>query len=182
MPTPDAPVCGACLTHPHNLHACYAAVDFAPPWTSPIHAFKFGEDPSWARHFSKLMQATPGVTAALEAASFAIPTPLSRERLRERGYNQSLLLAQRLAPDRTLAHALHRLPGTRPQRGLKRAERLHNMKDAFAVEPSWASSIAGQHGIIVDDVMTTGATLQAMAAALRMAGAQRITAIVFARA
>ena len=107
--------------------------------------------------------------------------PLSRQRLRERGFNQSALIAHALAPEKANHHALLRLHDTAAQSGLNRSQRLHNLRNAFMVEPNISSHLKGKRVIVVDDVMTTGATLNAIAATLRAAGVEHITAMVIAR-
>ncbi|SDZ00483.1 comF family protein [Lysobacter sp. yr284] len=110
-----------------------------------------------------------------------VPIPLHRARLRERGYDQSLELARPLSRRLGLAlsaSGLHRVRATAPQSRLDAARRRRNLRDAFA----WTGNAAPPtHAILIDDVMTTGATLHAAARALRRAGAQRVDAWVCAR-
>jgi ComF family protein len=146
-----------------------------------MHQFKFGDDPAWSKHLANAMQATSGVENTVHMATWVIPVPLADFRLSERGYNQSLLLAKNLSPEKTISMALHKLASAAPQRGLSRAARLKNLQGAFAVDPLWAQRIHGQRCVLVDDVMTTGATLHAASVALKAAGAAHISAIVFAR-
>ena len=173
--------CGACLRHPNGLDACHAAVDYGYPWSGVLQAFKFRGDPGWADALATLLRSTPWVEPALEAAELVLPIPLAPQRLRMRGFNQALLLAQALAPARVQAGLLLRTHDTPAQSGLDRARRLRNLARAFAVEPLRAAQLAGRQVLLVDDVMTTGATLQAAAAVLRQAGAARVTALVLAR-
>jgi ComF family protein len=173
--------CGACLRHPNGLDACHAAVDYGYPWSGVLQAFKFRGDPGWAGALATLLRSTPWVEPALEAAELVLPIPLAPQRLRMRGFNQALLLAQALAPARVQAGLLLRTHDTPAQSGLDRARRLRNLARAFAVEPLCAAQLAGRQVLLVDDVMTTGATLQAAAAVLRQAGAARVTALVLAR-
>ena len=107
--------------------------------------------------------------------------PLSAERLRERGFNQALELARHLAPHKTQAYLLLRTRHTVPQPTLNRAERLRNVQGAFALEPLRGSALRGQRVVLVDDVMTSGASLFAAAAVLRQAGAVHVTGLVVAR-
>ena len=182
LPVPPGAVqCGTCLTTPPPLDACLAAVDYAWPWTDCVAQFKFGGQPGWAGALATLMRSTPWVEPALEQASLVLPMPLSRERLAERGYNQALLLARQLAPSLTDATLLLRTRDTPHQVALPRAERLRNVRGAFALEPLRADEVRSQRLVIVDDVMTSGASLYAAAAVLREAGAAHITAMVLAR-
>ena len=108
--------------------------------------------------------------------------PLSAERLRARGYNQALVLAQALDAAKVAPTLLLRVRDTPSQRTCTRAERLRNVRHAFAVAPLQAERLRGQRVLLLDDVMTSGATLNAAASALRAAGAAHITALVLARA
>jgi len=173
--------CGACLRQPPPLDACFAAVAYAWPWTEGLARFKFHQDTGWARPLATLLRGTPWVEPALEQADRVLPMPLSRQRLAERGYNQALLLARVLAPEKTDATLLLRTRDTPPQRTLARAERLRSVHQAFAVEPLRAATLRGRRVVLVDDVMTSGASLHAAATALREAGAGHITALVVAR-
>lgn len=174
-------VCGACLRAPPLHDACLAALDYAYPWADALAAFKFRGDPGWARTMASLVRSTPWVEPALEAADKVLPVPLSTERLRARGFNQAALLARQLAPHKADMHSLLRLQSTEAQSGLARAERLRNLRGAFAVEPARAGDLRGLRVVLVDDVMTTGATLHAATHALRDAGVAHVTAIVLMR-
>lgn len=173
--------CGHCLRHPPPIDECLAAVDYGYPWADLLAEFKFQGDPGWAAPLAERMRAAPGVPEALAAADWLLPIPLSDQRLRERGFNQSLLLARQLDARRTRGDWLLRLRATETQSSLPRDQRLRNLRGAFALEPLAAAQIAGRRVLLVDDVMTTGATLQAAAAVLREAGAAHITALVLAR-
>ena len=174
-------VCGACLQHPPAFDACLAAVDYAYPWAGALADFKFRADPGWARTLATLLRSTPWVESAIDAADRVLPVPLSAERLRERGFNQSALLARQLAGAKADARTLLRLHATEAQSGLPRAQRLRNLRGAFAVEPAHAAALRGQRVVLIDDVMTTGATVHAATQALREAGANHITVLVLAR-
>lgn len=173
--------CGACLTNPPPLDNCLAAVSYAYPWNTCITSYKFGSNPAWAGTFSLLLKSTPWVEPALDRADVVIPVPLSPERLRERGFNQALQLCKRLSPEKTDAQLLLRVKNTLTQSSLTRSERLKNVATAFSVEPLRAAQLHGKRVVLVDDVMTSGATLFAAAKALRLAQTSHITAIVFAR-
>lgn len=177
----DQPQCGACIAHPPPLDACVAALDYAYPWPALITQFKFGQAPGWAHTLALLLRSAPWVEPALEQARWLLPMPLSTERLRERGYNQAALLARALAPHKTRTDLLLRVQHAPPQSTLSRAERLRAVQNAFAVEPRLAAELPGQRVVLVDDVMTSGATLHAAAQELRAAGVAHISAVVLAR-
>lgn len=173
--------CGQCLLHPPPLDACMAAVDYGYPWAHLLAQFKFHADPGWAGALARLMREAPGARAALAQADWVLPVPLAPGRLRERGYNQALLLARQLAAGCVHTHLLLRTREAEAQSHLTRAERLRNLRGAFMLEPLRAQQVAGRRVLLVDDVMTTGATLHAASAPLREAGAAHVAALVLAR-
>ncbi len=173
--------CGACLVTPPPLDACLAAVSYAYPWSTLVVDFKFHEHPGWAASFAQLLRATPWVEPALDAADMVIPMPMSAQRLRERGYNQAQVLARALDAPKLAPDVLLRVQDTPPQRTLPRSERLRSVQHAFAVEPLRAAQLRERRVVLVDDVMTSGASLHAAALALRQAGVTHITGLVLAR-
>jgi len=174
--------CGACIRDPPPLDACVAAVPYAYPWAGLIVRFKFKASPGHGDLLAAVMRHAPWVEPALERADKVLPMPLSTQRLCSRGFNQSLELARRLAPAKTDATLLLRIRDTAPQNTLSRAQRLRNVRHAFAVEPARAGELAGKRLVLVDDVMTSGASVFAASTALRQAGAVHVTALVLARA
>lgn len=178
---PGVAECGACVRHPPALDACFAAVAYSFPWSNLIAHYKFAGEPGWAGVFARLLGQSPGVQQALDAAQLVLPVPLAPGRLAQRGFNQSLELARLLAPAKLHARLLLRLRETQPQASLPRRQRLANVQGAFAVEPLLASLVRGKRVLLVDDVMTSGASLSACAQALRAAGAAHVAAAVLAR-
>lgn len=173
--------CGACITQTPPLDECLAAVSYAYPWSNLIADFKFHQQPGWATSFARLLRATPWVEPALDRADLVIPMPLSRQRLQERGFNQALLLARALIPAKVATGLLLRVTDTPPQRTMPRSERLNNVRNAYALEPARAQQVRDRAVLLVDDVMTSGASLHAAAQVLRRAGATHISALVLAR-
>ncbi len=174
-------LCGACTTDPPPLDQALAAVPYAYPWSSLVVDFKFRQHTGWAASLATLMRSAPWVEPALESADVLLPMPLSRERLRQRGFNQALVLARALEPAKVLPQVLLRIQDTPPQSSLPRKERLRSVQHAFAVDPLQATHLKGRRVVLLDDVMTSGASLHAAAGVVRQAGATHITAMVFAR-
>lgn len=156
-----------------------------------MRSFKFHDQTGWARFFAQRLLAIPATTDALASATLLLPMPLADERLRERGYNQSTLLAQQLlrqywahtasqAAPRLITGLLQR-HHTPTQHLLAREQRLTNVVHAFAYDPLQQGLIDGQHVVLVDDIMTTGATCEAACQTLRLAGAAQITVLMAAR-
>ena len=173
--------CGACIKQAPPLDLCLAAVAYEYPWSGLIARYKFGASPGWSQALALLMRSTPWAEPALDAADLVLPMPLSRERLRERGFNQALELARHLAPAKVDAELLLRLRDTPAQSALPRAARLRNVQGAFGAVPGREQAIRGRRLVLVDDVMTSGASLYSAAQALHAAGAAHITALVLAR-
>lgn len=184
LPVPSGVrVCGACLRTPPPVDLCLAALPYAWPWADVIAQFKFYAEPGLAAPLGALLRAAHGVAQALNDAELVIPLPLSAQRLAERGYNPAQLLAQHAAPSRRSLRPdlLLRTRHTVPQHDLPRARRLRNVRGAYAAEPLRAHELAGRRVVLVDDVMTTGASLYEAARAVRGAGAAHITALTLAR-
>ena len=182
LPVPETVErCGACIKEKPPLDLCLAAVAYEYPWSGLIAGYKFAPSPGWSAALAGLMRQTPGATAVLDEADWVLPLPLSEARLRARGFNQALELARQLAPAKTRGDVLLRLRETPAQSSLPRQRRLRNVQGAFGVATGLENTLAGRRLLLIDDVMTSGATLHAAATALRAAGADRVSALVLAR-
>lgn len=177
----DIKRCGACIIKPPPLDECLATVSYEYPWSDCIASYKFGNKPAWAGVFALLLKSTPSIEHAVDESDVIVPVPLSVARLQHRGYNQALEICKHLNRTKTDKTLLLRIKDTLIQSSLSKSDRLKNVQTAFAVDPLRAKELQGKRVLLVDDVMTSGATLFAAAAALRQAGATHITAIVFAR-
>lgn len=174
----DAP-CPACAATPSHLDRIAAAAIFAHPLRDAIHQLKYENVRSLAGPLSALMVAAWSHTSL--HADLIVPVPLHRKRLAERGYNQSALLAHAMGQAAGIPvdeKVLVRTRATRQQVGLGRAERALNVAGAFICH----GGLAGHHIVLIDDVCTTGSTLEACAGALRQAGATSVSAFALARA
>lgn len=127
------------------------------------------------------MLAQPGIKSLSEEADALVPIPLSSEGLRHRGYNQATLLAQAICSSKTKDHWLIRAVQSSAQHTLKRTQRLQALKGAFALHAEAMNQINNKRVVLVDDVMTTGATIFSAAQTLLAGGAKAVSAVVFAR-
>jgi len=158
------------------------AVDYAGPWPGLLAQLKFQSATALAKPLAQLL--VEAVHPRRGATSMVIPVPLSRQRLRERGYNQSWLLARQVGQHlgiQVRMDLLERPHHTQRLMSLSAEERMLQIQEAFQVSPSAHATLAGQDLAIVDDVMTTGATLNACAHTLLEAGAHSVSAWVVAR-
>jgi ComF family protein len=162
---------------PRLLDAARAAGDYGGSLREILHAFKYGRMRSIAGRLADLMR-REGDTI-LSDADAVVPVPLHASRRRTRGFNQAADLAARLGPP--LVHALRRVRRTSPQTDLSAAQRRANVRGAFAARRRAHSLVEGRTVVLVDDIWTTGATLEACAATLRQAGAVQVRAITAAR-
>ena len=195
LPFPRCPRCG----HPVTTQACRWCPNLPPfvrssrsyCWIGAgtgkdiVHALKYD---GWTRVADRMADRMARVSFPRDVAeerSALIPVPLSAARQRERGFNQSEIIAERIAPLWRIPvrnDVLLRASSGRSQTQLTPGERLGNVAGAFSVPAISRASIAGAHLILVDDVVTTGATLRAAAAALFAAGARTISYMTFGRA
>ena len=183
LPLPDASapgICGACLARGSPLTEVHAAFAYAAPLDRLLPMLKFHQSLASARLLSALMQHAFADIATDAGTAVLVPIPLHARRLRQRGYDQALELARPLARAFGLplrSDVLRRTRATRAPSRLDKTGRARNLRSAFHVRPHRLPARV----ILVDDVMTTGATLEAAAQALRAAGVARVDAWVCAR-
>lgn len=174
MPAP-APVCGDCLRHPPAFDATQAALHYTYPVDRLVQELKFGHRLASADFFAACLGELPPPSGDL-----VLPVPLAPDRLRERGFNQAVEIARPLARRLGLpldTHGLARRPGP-PQSLLPWRARRGNVRGVFFPRIDYS----GRAVIVVDDVMTSGATLDALARTLKDHGAIRVCNLVVARA
>jgi ComF family protein len=175
LPTIDGAVCGRCLRHPPHFNRTLAIFAYTFPLDKLVLALKYGEKLHLANSLADKMAQCVSVRP-----DCLVAMPLHPARLRERGFNQSFQLARRIGRQLdlpVLPSACQRVRNTPSQSTLPWKERDKNMRKAF----SCSSAVAGKHVAVVDDVMTTGATINELALALLNAGATEVSAWVVAR-
>ena len=170
LASPRGEPCGRCLAEPPPYEATVAALAYDFPADVLIHALKFRGELALAPFLGNML------SQKTEHVDLIVPVPLSRERLRERGYNQAVEIARALGRPLELELCTRQRHGT-AQTELPLAERHRNVRGAFAC----TRRLDGQSVAVVDDVMTTGATLAEVATTLKAAGAARVVNWVIAR-
>jgi ComF family protein len=179
LPVPQGQVCGRCQKHPPHFDATLAAFEYEHPVREMIMALKFGA--AFAVR-DMLVSALLAVASDVEAmqADLIVPMPLHRQRMAERGFNQSMELARGVGQALgvpVMPQLVARDVDTRHQAGMPLRQRIKNMRGAFrCVEP-----IHGKRVLVIDDVMTSGATLDELARTLKLAGAAYVINLVVAR-
>ncbi len=170
------------ISDPPAYSRARAAVRYDDIARAMVHALKYGDRLDLAPVMARWM-ARAGADL-LADAEVVIPVPLHWRRIWARRFNQSAALATLLARSRDLLvsyAALKRVKATPQQVGLSKAERAANVQGAFRVDPAGKSEIARRHVVLVDDVLTSGATVDACSRALLRAGARQVDVLVFAR-
>ncbi|WON73317.1 ComF family protein [Nitrosospira sp. Is2] len=177
LPLATASVCGACLANPPAFERSIAAASYAFPIDALLHSLKYEAKLALAPVLADLL--TVRISPA-DLPDFILAMPLHPAKLRERGFNQALEIARGVSKTtgvELLPLACRRVRDTRSQTGLPWKEREKNIRGAFTCE----ADLSGRRIAIVDDVMTTGATLNELAKVLRERGACNVSAWVVAR-
>ncbi len=175
-------LCSTCRHHPPRFECARTAASFSGGLRRMLHDFKYN-GATWLCHdLVDLLEGAARVYYQADEIDLVVPVPLHITRERQRSYNQAALLARGLAQRLKLAcrpRALRRRWGTPKQSLLGARGRRHNLRGAFeAAEPDW---LRGRTVLVIDDIMTTGSTLDEVAKSLLQAGAWRVWALAIAR-
>jgi ComF family protein len=171
LPSPAGAVCGSCLNHPPHFDATLALWRYEFPCDGLVQALKYRARLALAGFFARSLAAR-----TMPEVDLIVPMPLHPKRLAERGFNQALEIARHLG--RPIApRGVLRVKHTPPQTELPYEERAKNVRGAFLCK----LDLSGTSVAVLDDVMTTGATLNELARALKRAGATRVENFVIAR-
>lgn len=177
-------LCGRCVRQRPAYDATVTAFDYAAPVDQLLLQLKFGARLALAPLLAELLHVAIQQQQAWEAPQLLCPVPLGPARLAERGFNQALEIARPLARllDVPLQPRLAlRVRDTRAQSSVAPQERRANLAHAFAIAPEHGALLQGGHVGIVDDVMSSGHTVNALAAACKSAGAVKVSILVVAR-
>jgi len=173
LASPSGALCGHCLAQPPHYDATIAALAYAFPADALVHALKFRGELALAEYLAGIL----GRCLADPAVDRVIAVPLSAARLRSRGYNQAVEIARALFPKKMELDLCVRERDTPAQMDLPYEERRRNVRGAFRC----TRALLGSSVAVVDDVMTTGETLNEIASVLKKAGAARVVNWVVAR-
>jgi ComF family protein len=184
--TKQTKLCGACLSDPPYFDTTIACTDYQAPIDSIVLGLKFGGKLAQATSIAQLLGEVicQQREIGIEMPSLLCPVPLSRQRLISRGFNQAMEIARPISQQLGIplyADLLWRVKNTQPQSQLHPDQRQRNVKNAFSIHPDLIHMISGQHIGVIDDVMTTGTTLNEAAKLLKRFGAMRVSNFVFAR-
>jgi ComF family protein len=182
-PSGEAHLCASCLKEGRYFEVHRTCALYEGPLKEAIHKFKYNGVFPLMKVFGDLLQPCFNTLAQEYPVDLLIPVPLHRRRLRERGFNQALLLVMELSKRMRIPYeerALAKIKETPVQIALKKRERRKNLKGAFQVNDQEA--IKEKSIVLVDDVYTTGATVNECSRALLAAGAKQVAVLTVARA
>ncbi len=173
--------CAKCLVRSPAFSMARAVLQYSDDVATLVHAFKYAGKTYCNSTFTVLKTKSSPVTD-LATPNIIIPVPLHVKRLRQRGFNQAVILANLFFPDnkdRINVNLLIRTRKTTPQTGLSGKDRRKNLKNAFDVRIP--TKLTGKSVLLIDDVFTTGTTLNECAKTLKDYGAANVQALTFAR-
>ena len=172
--------CGDCLKHPHLFTQLHALADYQKPYPALIKKFKYAKKLIHGELLAALLIKSVTKDISFQQRSkidYLLPVPLHQKKLQQRGFNQAQLIAQQIAKQLhipVLLEALKRHKHTTAQEGLSLQKRKANLKNAFAISSDQEAKLSGTYIVIIDDVVTTGATVNSLCQVLLQAGVKRI--------
>ena len=182
--TSSGMVCGRCLNSPPDFDATKAIFLYAYPVDVMMQRYKYGNMLNLGNTFGDFLTEKVNVEDCLKNIDLIIPMPMHPQRLKERGFNQALEIAKVLTKDckeKLDYNSVERQTLTPPQASLPLKERIKNIKGAFKVKADKLDKLQGKRIAIIDDVMTTGASLNELAKTLKKAGASHVECWVVVR-
>lgn len=181
---PSRNVCATCLNHRPFYRRGYAILKYESPVKTIFHEIKFQNKPWLLKVFASLVQEFTVSHPAFTAYDVMIPIPLDGQKVRERGFNQAEMIArmvQRSVPENKIEirNLIQKRKKTLPQSQLKRHDRLKNLNGAFSIKNP--HEIKGKHVLLIDDIFTTGSTINECAKLLKENGAECVDFFTLAR-
>ncbi len=171
----------SCYVSRHGLQRLFSLAWYEGEWRKLLHRFKYYSQPQLATPLGRHLAAKLQQDSRWPSADFVSSIPLHPQRYKERGYNQSYLLARRVSSEMKISYAplLQRVRSTVSQTSLSRRERFANMHGAFAISAKYEKfNFKGSSILLIDDIYTTGSTLQEAARVLVGAGAREVNGAV----
>ena len=172
--------CGDCLKHPHLFTQLHALADYQKPFPALIKKFKYKKQLINGELLAYLLikSVTRNISSQqLSEIDYLLPVPLHKQKHRQRGFNQAQLLTEKLSKQLhlpVLLDVVKRHKQTNAQEGLSLAKRKGNLKNAFTVSPKLKAKLSGTYIVLIDDVVTTGATVNSLSRILLQAGVKRV--------
>jgi len=172
--------CGDCLQQSHLFTQLHAVADYHPPYPYLIKRFKYAKQLIYGELLSELLTQSVLLNISnrqLAEINYLLPIPLYKQKHRQRGFNQAQILAGALAKKLQiplLLEAVERHKQTKAQEGLSLQKRKKNLKGAFSITRNQQNKLPGSYIVIIDDVVTTGATVNSLCSVLLQAGVKRI--------
>lgn len=180
LPNASGALCGICLQHAPAFDHTLTAFRYAYPLDHLLHQFKYHQQLSLGHLLANRLFGRLPTLTALAQPDVMMAMPMHPNRVKERGFNHALELAKQAHRHWQVPLEMEgctRIVDTPAQAGMDMKTRIRNLRSAFATNAQWH----GKHVMVVDDVMTTGASMHAVAKVLKRAGATRVTALVLAR-
>lgn len=185
-------LCGRCIKKPPAFDYAYSPLRYEDDVIRLMHQLKFGEKITYSRTFGEMLlqllsqKLSQGDNQqGQNKPDCLLPVPLHRSRLRQRGFNQSIELARVISKKLNIPieyDAVNRTRSTASQMGLDAVARKKNINGAFSVKWKLSDKLKDKHILIIDDVMTTGSTVNELAKTLKRSGVARVGVLSFARA
>ena len=174
------PFCGDCLKQAHTFTQLHALADYQKPYSTLLKKFKYTKQLINGELLAELLiqSITHNISKQqLAQVDYLLPVPLHNKKHQQRGFNQAQLLAEKISKQLNLPvliDAIKRQKKTNPQEGLSLSKRKNNLKDAFITTDMQQTQLSGSYIVVIDDVVTTGATVNSLCQVLLNAGVQRV--------